>query len=105
MVDKEDISEIRDSKEYPDDEQELAKEILDEMDDDLVGDTHDALGNVLIISENEGGISDEEIATKLLDENADWDEEDADWDDAPEMETVLDEIDDDDNEDDDILEA
>ena len=89
MVDKEDISEMRDSKEYPDDEQELVKEMLDEMDDDLVGDTHDAWGNMLIISENEGGVSDEEIATKLLDE-------DADWDDAPMMETDLD-IDNDDD--------
>ena len=96
MVEKEDISELRDSKENRDDEQELIEEVLDEIDDDLVGDTHDAFGNVLIISENEGGFSDEEIATKLLDEDADWDEEDSDWDDAPEMETDLDEIDDDD---------
>jgi hypothetical protein len=63
MIDKEDISELRDSKENSDDEQELIEEILDEIDADSVGDTHDALGNVLIISENEGGVSDEEIAT------------------------------------------
>jgi len=76
MIDKEDISELRDSKENSDDEQELIEEILDEIDADSVGDTHDALGNVLIISENEGGVSDEEIATKLLDEDADWDDDD-----------------------------
>ena len=76
MIDKEDISELRDSKENSDDEQELTEEILDEIDADSVGDTHDAWGNVLIISENEGGVSDEEIATKLLDENADWDDDD-----------------------------
>lgn len=76
MIDKEDISQLRDSKENSDDEQELTEEILDEIDADSVGDTHDAWGNVLIISENEGGVSDEEIATKLLDENADWDDAD-----------------------------
>jgi|TARA_B110000263_G_C15189519_1_gene455390 hypothetical protein len=76
MIDKEDISQLRDSKENSDDEQELTEEILDEIDADSVGDTHDAWGNVLIISENEGGVSDEEIATKLLDENADWDDDD-----------------------------
>ena len=47
----------------------------------------------------------EKLGVQLSDfEDDDEDEEDADWDDAPEMETVLDEIDDD-NEDDDILEA
>jgi hypothetical protein len=100
MVDKEDISELIDSKENGDDEQELIEEQLDEIDDDLVGDPDDTWGNVLIISENEGFVSDEEIATKLLDKDADWDEEDSDSDDAPEMQTDLDDIH---NDDDDIL--
>jgi hypothetical protein len=125
MVDKEDISEMRDSKEYPDDEIDPGKEQaindLKERYDMLKEDTWNMTGVAAISVEHhqqeyekvlqEAEVRDglkgdaEMLGVQLSDfGDDDEDEEDADWDDAPEMETVLDEIDDD-NEDDDILEA